>query len=53
MYQRLHKLVHLEQALPTTSAPDTAQVVHATYTCLFNAQQEVAYLMLASMFPKL
>ncbi|GJS35578.1 hypothetical protein Tco_0533960 [Tanacetum coccineum] len=48
------KLVHLEQPLPLSPNPETvAPREIEAYLALLNSQQEVAYLMLASMSPKL
>ncbi|GJW67851.1 hypothetical protein Tco_0122275 [Tanacetum coccineum] len=48
-----NKLAHLEQPFIPLPLPVAPQAVHDTYQVLFNAQNEVACLMLASMSPQL
>ncbi|PWA89725.1 hypothetical protein CTI12_AA109110 [Artemisia annua] len=47
------KFYHLEEALPEAPAANASAAVRNAYTCRSNEQQEVAYLMLASMIPEL
>ncbi|GKA23516.1 putative RNA-directed DNA polymerase [Tanacetum coccineum] len=47
------KLHHLEEALPEAPPATAIDVVRNAYTCRVAEQQEVAYLMLVSMTPKI
>ncbi|KAI3672502.1 hypothetical protein L6452_38591 [Arctium lappa] len=47
------ELIHLEEALPEAPPATASAAVRATYTRMFNEQQEVAALMLVSMTPEI